>query len=113
VAVSATSTLLRVSRHMQPQITGDADYLAGSLRTIGQMARTTILAVVASVREICAAPLVPDGETSREQIAALVAQAWSGPVRYRLTQALDPPKARRTLRRSARIYQVARKPEVH
>ena len=113
MALGASSTLLDVSRHMLPRIAEDADYdVTGTFRIVAQAARTTVLAVVASVREICASPLVPPGELSREQIAALVAAAWSGPVRYRVTQPLDRSKARRTLRRSARIYLVARRPDL-
>ena len=113
MAVVATSTLLRVSRHMHPQVTAADCHVADTFRTIAHAARTTVLAGVTSVREMCAAPLAPPGELSREQLAALVAEAWSGPARYRLTQPIDRSKARRTLRRSARIYQVARKPELH
>ena len=113
MAVGASSTLLDFSRQMLPQLTADADdRLVGALRTVARTARTTVLALAASVREMCASPLAPPGELSREQIAALVAEAWSGPARYRLTQPVDRSKARRTLRRSARIYRVARKPDL-
>ena len=98
---------------MLPHFTAEAeDRLVGTFRTVAQTARISVLALVASVREVCATPLVPPGELSREQIAAMVAEAWSGPVRYRLTQPADRSKARRTLRRSSRIYHVARKPEL-
>ena len=112
MATGATSAL-RVSRHMHPHIAAEPDYhVVDTLRSVGEVARMAVLEAVAAIREFCASPLVAGGELTRDQIATLVARSWSGPVRYRVTQPIDRAKARRTLRRSARIYQAARKPEL-
>lgn len=51
-------------------------------------------------------------DLSPEQLALLVADAWQGPARYRVTQGGDAARARRTVRHAARVWRAIRRSEL-
>jgi len=51
----------------------------------------------------------PIDDWTQEQLAVAMAQAWSMPPAYRVTQQPQPAKAKRTLRQAMRVYIQQRK----
>ena len=47
---------------------------------------------------------------SPEQLAARIGEAWAMPPAYRVTQAAQRTKAKRTLARARRVYRLQRRP---
>lgn len=81
---------------------------AQSWRTCAQMLPTLRASLVRWIEY--RRTLVAD--LSREQLALLVADAWQGPARYRVTQGGDAARARRTVRHAARVWRATRRSEL-